>query len=75
MNRRIFVNPNIHFGKPCISSTRIPVKDVLELVSEGFSFEDIIREYYPDLEVADIKACIRYAIDLVTLEDIDIAVS
>ena len=75
MNRRIFVNPNIHFGKPCIANTRIPVKDVLELVSEGFSFEDIIREYYPDLEVADIKACIRYAIDLVTLEDIDIAVS
>ena len=32
---RIAANPNIHFGKPCIAGTRIPVQNVLELVEEG----------------------------------------
>lgn len=73
MNMRITVNPSIHFGKPCVADTRILVKDVLELIGEGFSFQDIISDYYPDLEIEDIKACMRYAIDSVTLEDINIA--
>ncbi|QYX33511.1 DUF433 domain-containing protein [Sphaerospermopsis torques-reginae] len=67
---RISVNPQIHFGKPCISGTRITVQSILELVKEGLSFETIIQEYYPDLEVEDIRACLRYAIALVAAEDI-----
>ena len=63
MRERIAVNPNIHFGKPCVAGTRIPVQDVLELISEGLSFEEIIRDYYPDLDVEDIRACVQYAID------------
>ena len=62
---RIAVNPYIHFGKPCIVGTRITVQSVLELVNEGLSFAEIIRDYYPDLQVEDIQACIRYAIALV----------
>ncbi len=72
MSKRISVSPNIHFGKPCISGTRITVQHVLELVSEGISFQEIIRDYYPELEIADIQACIRYAIDIITSEDIHI---
>jgi len=41
--------------------TRIPIENVLELVQEGISFEEIIQKYYPGLEIADIKACIMYA--------------
>ncbi|MEA5579157.1 DUF433 domain-containing protein [Anabaena sp. UHCC 0451] len=67
---KISVNPQIHFGKPCISGTRITVQSILELVKEGLSFETIIQEYYPDLEVEDIRACLRYAIALVAAEDI-----
>ena len=37
---RITVDPNIHFGKPCISGTRITVQSVLELVNEGLSFKE-----------------------------------
>lgn len=59
MKQRIEVNPDIHFGKPCIAGTRIPVLSVLELVSEGISFEEIIRNYYPDLQIEDIQACVR----------------
>ena len=65
MPSRIEVNPEIHFGKPCIVGTRIPVQSVLELVSEGIPFTTIIEEYYPDLQIEDIRACIQYAIELV----------
>jgi uncharacterized protein (DUF433 family) len=45
---------------------------VLELVHAGVSFADIIRAYYLDLEVADIQACLRYAMDVMAAEDIHI---
>ena len=32
MTERIAVNPQVHFGKPCVAGTRIPVQQVLELV-------------------------------------------
>jgi uncharacterized protein (DUF433 family) len=70
MNERISVNPNIHFGKPFIAGTRITVENVLELINEGISFEEIKKDYYPDLEIEDIKACVDYAIALISAEDI-----
>jgi uncharacterized protein (DUF433 family) len=75
MKERIAVNPNIHFGKPCVAGTRIPVQDVLELVKEGLAFEEIIRDYYPDLDIEDIRACVQSALDIVAAEDIRIAVA
>ncbi len=70
---RITVNPKIHFGKPCVAGTRITVQSVLELLNEGLTFDAIIRDYYPDLQVDDIRACLRYAIALVSAEDIHVA--
>lgn len=70
MLERIAVNPNVHFGKPCIVGTRITVQDVLELVREGLSFEEIIQDYYPELAVEDVRASVQYAISLVAAEDI-----
>lgn len=70
---RISVNSHIHFGKPCIAGTRITVQSVLELLNEGLSFTEIIRDYYPDLEIDDIRACLQYAIALVASEDIHLA--
>lgn len=67
---RIVVNSQIHFGKPCIAGTRITVQSVLELLNEGLSFDGIIQDYYPDLQVEDIRACLRYAIALVASEDV-----
>ncbi|GBF81714.1 DUF433 domain-containing protein [Aphanothece sacrum] len=69
---RISVNPQIHFGKPCIKGTRITVQSILELLKEGISFDTIIQDYYPDLQVEDIRACLRYAIALIAAEDISI---
>jgi uncharacterized protein (DUF433 family) len=73
MKERITVNPQIHFGKPCVSGTRIPVQSVLELVRDGFTFAEIIRDYHPDLEPEDIRACIQHAIDVIAVEDIRLA--
>lgn len=65
---RIAVDPNVHFGKPCVAGTRIPVRDVLELLQAGHSFETIVTDYYPDLEEADVQACVQYAIDTIDAE-------
>ena len=73
MMDRITVNPQIHFGKPCVAGTRITVQSVLELLNEGCTFEQIIENYYPDLTIDDIQACLQYSIALVAAEDIHIA--
>ena len=68
--KRITIDPQIHFGKPCVANTRITVQGVLELINTGISFPEIIRDYYPDLVIEDIHACLQYAIALVAAEDI-----
>jgi uncharacterized protein (DUF433 family) len=70
---RIIVDPQIHFGKPVIRGTRITVQNVLELLNEGLTFDQIIQDYYPDLKKDDIHACLQYAIALVASEDIHIS--
>lgn len=65
---RITVNSSVHFGKPYITGTRITVDNVLELIQEGTPFNEIIQNYYPDLKVEDIKACIQYVLDLIRKE-------
>ena len=70
---RIQVSPEVHFGKPCVAGTRIPVQALLELVRDGIPAEVIIRDYYPDLNSEDIKACVQYAIHVVGCEDVHIS--
>lgn len=70
MPERMAVNPEVHFGKPCVAGTRIPVQSVLELVRDGLTFNEIVRDYYPDLSREDIQACLQYAIDVLAVEDI-----
>jgi uncharacterized protein (DUF433 family) len=61
MNERIAVHRTIHFGKPCVAGTRIPVWNVLELVRDGIAFAEIVRDYYLELTIEDVRACIQYA--------------
>ena len=72
MRNRIEIRPGVHFGKPCVAGTRIPVQDVLELIRDGTSFDRIIRDYYPDLTDEDVRACIQYAVDIVAVEDVHV---
>lgn len=57
---RITVQEGKCGGRPCIRGLRIRVKDVLELLSAGASFEEILKDY-PFLEREDILAAIDYA--------------
>jgi len=57
---RITVNPQQCGGRPCIRGMRIRVSDVLELLADKMTPEQIIEEH-PDLELEDIQACLRFA--------------
>lgn len=70
---RIVIDPQVHFGQPCITGTRIPVYCVLELIQAGIPFDEIVKKYYPDITVEDIKACVRYATELIKAEEVHIA--
>jgi len=72
ISERIEVDPKIHFGKPCLKNTRIPVSAILELIREGIPFKNIRNQYYPEIEIDDIKACIDYAQALIEEEEISI---
>ena len=72
MRNRIEIRPGVHFGKPCVTGTRIPVQDVLELIRDGIAFDRIIQDYYPDLTDEDIRACVQYAMDIVAVEDVHV---
>ena len=57
---RITVNPKQCGGRPCIRGMRIRVIDVLDLLASGLTRDQVLEEH-PDLEAADISACLRYA--------------
>ena len=58
--QRITIDPEQCGGRPCIRSMRIRVTDVLDLLANGLSPEQVVEEL-PDLEADDIRACLRYA--------------
>jgi len=60
LDERITVNPDQCGGRPCIRGMRIRVSDVLDLLANGLSREQVLEEL-PDLEPEDIAACLRLA--------------
>ena len=57
--KRVSVDPNVCFGKPCIRGTRIWVSLLLDFLASGMSIEDILAEY-PQISEEDIRAAIAY---------------
>jgi uncharacterized protein (DUF433 family) len=60
---RITISPHVCFGKPCIRGHRIWVSLILDFLAGGASVQEILREY-PQLEEADILACIAYGAEM-----------
>jgi uncharacterized protein (DUF433 family) len=58
--KRITINTTICHGKPCIRDMRYPVELILDLLSSGMTFEEIIDDY-PELEKEDLSAALLYA--------------
>ena len=67
---RVEINPKIMLGKPVIKGTRIPVYVILNLMGEGTSMEEIIRQY-PDLTREDILAALRFASHFTQFEELE----
>jgi len=59
-SHRITVDPEQCGGRPCIRGMRIRVSDVLDLLANGLTPEQVLEEL-PDLELEDIRACLRFA--------------
>jgi uncharacterized protein (DUF433 family) len=57
---RITFDPAAMGGRACIRGMRTTVSLVVNLVANGMSTEDIVREY-PDLETEDIRQALLYA--------------
>ena len=60
---RISIDTNVCFGKPCIRGHRIWVSLILDLLTGGWTTQEILAEY-PQLEAADISACLAYAAEI-----------
>ena len=57
---RVTIEPGKCGGKPCIRGMRIRVSDILELLGEGVSSEQVLADF-PDLEREDILASLQFA--------------
>lgn len=68
--KRITINTEIFNGKPIIRGMRIKVENILALLEQGVSFEEILQDY-PELEWEDIQACLAYARYLIANETLD----
>jgi len=60
---RISFDPNIMGGRACIRGMRITVAQIVNLVANGMTIAEIIRDY-PYLEEEDIRQALRYAAQL-----------
>jgi len=58
--KRITINPEQCGGRPCIRGLRIRVIDILDLLANGLSQEQVLEEF-PDLEIEDVVAALKYA--------------
>lgn len=59
--------PEILFGKPVITNTRIPVDLILEKLAAGDTIPDLLQAY-PKIKKEDIVACLLFAADSIKNE-------
>ncbi|HAX76996.1 MAG TPA: antitoxin [Cyanobacteria bacterium UBA11372] len=57
---RITLDPNILLGKPIIKGTRLAVEFIINLLAQGWTSDEILRNY-PGITLEDIQACLGYA--------------
>jgi len=56
----ISINPEVRFGKPCITGSRISVYDVLSWFASGMTLDEILVDF-PELSKNQVRACLSYA--------------
>lgn len=60
MNERISVDPQVCHDQACIKGTRIPVHQIVKMLANGDTIEDLLREY-PTVTREDVLSCLEYA--------------
>jgi uncharacterized protein (DUF433 family) len=63
MFNRISIDPNICHGEACIKGTRIPVHQIVHMLANGDTFDELLAEF-PSITKEDIFACLDYAASL-----------
>lgn len=64
LSERITVDPGQCGGRPCVPRMRVRVQDVVDLFAAALNGLEILLEM-PDLEKADLTACLTYESKLV----------
>jgi uncharacterized protein (DUF433 family) len=64
MNERIIIDANICHGQACIKGARLPVHQIIHMLANGDTIEDLLKEY-TSITREDILACLDYAAILV----------
>jgi len=60
---RITIDPAVCGGKPCVRGHRISVSLILGMLAGGMTIDELLEDY-PQLEEADIRACMAYGAKL-----------
>jgi uncharacterized protein (DUF433 family) len=66
---RIVVDPAILVGKPVIKGTRLAVEFIIDLLAQGWSETEILRNY-PGVTQEDVRACLAYASSVLRAEKV-----
>ncbi len=65
----IVADPKILVGKPVVKGTRLAVELIIDLLAQGWSEEQILKNY-PGLTQEGIQACLSYARDTLKAEKV-----
>lgn len=71
--KRISVDPQVCFGRPCIRGTRIWVSLIVDNLADGLSEAELLSAY-PQLQAEDVRAALAYAAEMLRERVIPIAV-
>lgn len=66
---RIRIDPDVLAGKPVVGGTRLAVDFVIGLLAQGWSEDDILKNY-PGVTREDIAACLQYAAEALKAEKV-----
>lgn len=60
MHERISIDTRVCHGQACIKGTRIPVHQIVAMLANGDSIDDLL-DAYPSIKREDVLACLEYA--------------
>ena len=63
MHDRISIDPRTCHGQACIRGTRIPVHQIVRMLAQGDTVEELLEDF-PSLQPEDVPAALSYAAEL-----------